>query len=98
MTDQTNELPTRGELLRMLKKGEVTVKFRKADKTVRTMRCTLEDDAIPSVDGKVGGDDREVITAYDLDKRAWRSFRMDSLRSVKTPNGTTLKQAAKTRT
>lgn len=93
----TNEIPTRAVLVRALKKGEATVKFKKADKSIRVMRCTLEDEAVPTIDGKVGGEDKETVTVYDLDKQGWRSFRLDSLRSVKVADGTLYKAAAKMR-
>lgn len=96
MTANT-ELPTRSEIVRSLKKGEVTVKFRKADKTLRVMRCTLQEGVVPTVDGRAGGEDREVVVAYDLDKRAWRSFRMDALKSVKVATAPTAKIAAKSK-
>lgn len=74
---------TRSEMLRDLRKGPCTVVFTKSDRTRREMRCTLDENVLPAYDGKNGGDDRHVINVWDLDKRAWRSFRVEAVRSFK---------------
>lgn len=74
---------TRSEIIRKLKTASPrTVKFKKADKTMRTMVCTLNEEMIPSIDGSLGGENKEVVTAYDTEKNGWRSFRVDAVRSI----------------
>lgn len=79
----TTEIPTRSQMIRKLEKNEVQVKFRKSDKTTRTMRCTLRSDTVPYYDGKAGGENKEVINVYDLEKFQWRSFRVDAVKDFK---------------
>lgn len=76
-------VPTRAEMIRALRKNHCTIKFRKTDGTTREARGTLIEDEVPYYDGKPGGENRDVIAFYDLDKYAWRSFRVDSVKSFK---------------
>ena len=59
------------------------VRFTKVDGTVRDMRCTLKAELLPDA-----GESEEttkktvnesVLPVWDLDKKAWRSFRVDSV-------------------
>ena len=63
-----------------LKEGDVTVKFNKVDGSVRVMRCTLKEGAFPEPKGdgkrKINTD---VLSVWDLEKNAWRSFKTDSI-------------------
>jgi hypothetical protein len=64
-----------------------TVVFRKADGTLRTMNCTLKDGSYPALKQKdlmeqVQPRNSNVICVYDLDKQAWRSFRLDSVKEI----------------
>ena len=69
-----------------LKYGPVTVDFLKKDGTMRTMKCTLQESAIPTYEKKTervrttSTDD--AISVVDLEKNEWRSFRYDSVKSV----------------
>jgi|688.fasta_scaffold00027_200 hypothetical protein len=77
-----------------LKNGVVTVVFEKKDGTERTMRATLSDLYVPlpqmlsEYDGQVAkparqlNDDVQVV--WDIDADGWRSFRYDSVKTVKT--------------
>ena len=73
------------ELKELLKQGAVTVKFKKADGSDRFMLCTLVPDLLPSrellegVVSPVRKVNDEVYIVYDLEKQAWRSFRLDSV-------------------
>jgi hypothetical protein len=81
MTTTIDRNIQRRSLIALLKKHECKIVFTKADGTARELRCTLNQDQIPqAINGEVGGDDREVVKVWDLEKNAWRSFRMDSLR------------------
>lgn len=76
----------REEVVAGLKSAIAMVTFEKADGTERTMRCTLAQDMLPktkkSSAKKTREIDEEVVAAYDLDKSEWRSFRLDSVKSI----------------
>jgi len=66
--------------------GELFVNFEKADGTLREMRCTLKD--VPEYERKTENDKPRkkaegVMAVFDLDKQEWRSFRIDSVKSVR---------------
>jgi hypothetical protein len=68
---------------------EVSVTFTKSDGTIRVMRATLNFGVIPKEDHPKSADwstteffkqpNSDTIRCYDLDKKAWRSFRLDSV-------------------
>ncbi len=63
----------------------VIVTFTKADGSTRDMRCTLRADMLPPQQPLKEGAARRTqpadqIAAYDLDKRGWRSFKVDSVK------------------
>lgn len=65
--------------------GVVEVVFSKKNGEKRVMRCTRKASLIPDEDMPKGVErahNPEVVKAYDLDKKAWRSFRKDSVISV----------------
>lgn len=70
---------------------EVSVKFTKKDGSDRTMLCTLNESKIPSdklPKAKEDGSPATSFTAdalrvFDTEKSEWRSFRFDSIKSVK---------------
>lgn len=69
-----------------LKAGVVTVKFKKKDGTVRDMKCTLKEDLVVSYDKKSEKKktiSEDVCSVFDLDKNEWRSFRYDSVISMR---------------
>lgn len=66
--------------------GLVEITFRKADGTVREMKCTLNKELIEQELGpqeqtsaKQRKENPDVQKVFDWDKKAWRSFRWDSL-------------------
>jgi len=77
---------TREYLLELLHNNEINITFEKKDGTIREMKCTLQEDLLPKraiteekkEPKKVN---EEVIAVYDLEKQAFRSFRIDSLKS-----------------
>ena len=75
----------RAWLIDLLHNYDVSLKFIKADGTERTMKCTLREGAVVPHEKKT---DREkqandnVLPVWDLDKGAWRSFRLDSITDV----------------
>lgn len=84
----TNTDVERAALIESLRsKPSTIVIFRKADGTLRTMNCTLKDGSYPALKQKdlveqVQPRNPNVICVYDLDKQAWRSFRVDSIKEV----------------
>ncbi len=74
------------KLIEFLSEGEVTVDFTKIDGAPRTMNCTTSEEIIPvqnivKESSKKKND--EVAVVWDLDKSAWRSFRLDSVNAFK---------------
>jgi len=66
-------------LIETLKTSFVHVNFTKLDGTQREMKCTLKQSHLPaSIGGVVSGPNRSgAISVWDLDRQAWRSFRLD---------------------
>lgn len=64
---------------------EVRVTFTKSDGTEREMLCTLREDLIQSTEKKTERTKKEnadVMSVWDLEKSGWRSFRLDSVKSI----------------
>lgn len=63
-----------------------SVKFTKIDGTVREMNATLSPAIVPPTVVVEGRAERkvnpDVRTVYDVDAKAWKSFRWDSLISI----------------
>jgi hypothetical protein len=73
----------RNELSAMLKAGDYSVTFTKVDGTERVMKCTLREQALPQSDTvSINSKSDSVISVWDLEKNSWRSFRLDSVKSV----------------
>jgi len=78
---------TKNELVHWLHTGTPTVTFTKVNGEKRVMKCTLREDLVPFVETTTSkGTTRKVsdgvIAAWDVNKKAWRSFRIDSVESV----------------
>lgn len=94
MTVAFNSKESRDWLVSHLKLGPMTIKFLKVDGTERTMNCTLNKEMLAKIlpvkdkiaEGTKGKKDKvrndEVISVFDLDKKDWRSFRLDSITVV----------------
>lgn len=77
---------TKEELIKLLKEKVVTVKFKKKDESIRKMVCTLSEEYLPEpeplIEGEVKRTKKEnpnTLPVWDLEKLAWRSFRVDSV-------------------
>lgn len=77
---------TKSALEKLLKREIVEVQFNKKDGTKRTMLCSLKHNILPStsdttsnVAKKLKRENNGVIAAWDLEKDAFRSFRLDSV-------------------
>ena len=74
-------------LKKALNEGVVLFDFIKKDGTLRHARGTTCPDLIPNVDTPMGKRkpevqalyERQTVAFYDIDKKAWRSMRIDTL-------------------
>lgn len=74
----------RSNLLNALKRGEVSVVFRKIDTDeIRVMPCTLNSTMLEANNVKGGVEtinpESEHFAVWALDKDAWRSFRLSTV-------------------
>ena len=80
-------------LSQLLQSQEIEVEFVKSDGSLRAMRCTLKWDELPVTQQSVVIDESikgkkpratndEVCKIWDLDSKAWRSFRYDRIKSI----------------
>lgn len=71
----------------------LTVTFIKKDGTERVMRCTLREDLLPKIvvkEGEVKKEKKvneEVVPVYDMEAKAFRSFRLDSIKGIESSPG-----------
>jgi len=76
------------ELKEALSKCIANVTFTKKDGTARCMAATLMPDHLPAIiaENNVAHVPRvqndEVLAVWDLDNKAWRSFRLDSITKI----------------
>lgn len=67
--------------------GPVTVVFTKKDGTDRTMLCTTNHKIVPYVEPtdikKERKVNEEACAVYDIEAKGWRSFRWDSIKTVR---------------
>jgi len=83
--DEKDQKKFRKWLRGVLRMHETTITFTKKDGTERKMRCTLNEDAIPSEKApkKAGKSQSEdAIAVFDVEKSDWRSFRFDSVKKI----------------
>jgi hypothetical protein len=79
------------ELKEVLQNSVVTVIFTKVDGTERKMNCTLLPEYIPQVvaekqqlltESLPKAENPNTIAVWDIESNGWRSFRLDSIKSV----------------
>ena len=77
---------TREEMMTELTQRTCRVIFKKTNGEERDMMCTLQEDIVPAAtkedpltQKKVRAVNEEVIPVWDVNKEAWRSFRVDSV-------------------
>jgi hypothetical protein len=84
----TNTDAERIALLQKLRSDPKTnILFEKTDGTLRTMICTLKDGEYPQpkqsdLIEQIRPRNPNVLCVYDLNKQAWRSFRLSSVKEV----------------
>jgi hypothetical protein len=72
------------EILEALHNGPTTVRFKKKNGEVRDMHCTLNEQYLPQPEHdaphkKPREPNPEVQSVWDLEKKAWRSFRWETV-------------------
>jgi hypothetical protein len=81
----------RDEIKYILSNNVATVSFTKNDGTIRDMVCTLREDILPSeflngteqMEKKSRKSNPDVLPVWDIEKKAWRSFRIDAVEFIK---------------
>jgi hypothetical protein len=86
MTIDLKEI-TRDVVAAILKSDVANVTFTKSDGSERVMKCTLIDEYIPSTELDLDRTstrkvNEAVLPVWDIDKNAWRSFRIDSVKAI----------------
>ena len=68
-----------------LSRNVMKIEFTKADGTIREMLCTLDPKRLPESPIKESKkkENPDVLAVFDLEKNAWRSFRLDSVISMR---------------
>ena len=70
----------RNILFEALKNHECTVTFTKVNGETRVMPCTLKENLVPKQEPKGTKKSNEaVVSVWCLDKKEWRSFRVDNV-------------------
>ena len=79
--DVEKQKMVRMELVEILRDVDARITFTKVNGETRVINATLREEVVPETkDGKKKND--SVLAVYDLDKQAWRSFRVGSVRLV----------------
>lgn len=72
-----------GGVLRM--QNEVKIEFTKKDGTTRKMKCTLKEEHLPARDKESAerAENINSVSVWDIEKKDWRAFRYDSIKSIR---------------
>jgi len=84
--NQDEQATFREWLAGLLKTNDVKVVFTKSDGSEREMSCTLRESAVVKYEKKTErtkAKSNDTISVWDLDKASWRSFRYDSIKTIK---------------
>ncbi len=73
---------TREDLVNLLQTTVATITFTKVDGTERVMKCTLIPDFLPALKGSNNARNQSVLPVWDVEKEAWRSFKLESVKRV----------------
>ena len=79
---------SREKLKESLESNLATITFTKSDGTERVMKCTLREEYLPpQKDFKEYASETKVndnvLAVWDIENNGWRSFRIDSVKSIK---------------
>lgn len=80
--ESTSDPVFRQWLLGVLNANQCTIEFTKSNGEVRKMLCTRLQDKLPAVPD-LPLPHHNHLTVWDLDNQGWRSFRYDSIKSIK---------------
>lgn len=72
-------------LVSHLKASDIEITFIKKDGTERLMKCTLKEEVVVPYEkktDKVKEKNSDILSVWDIEKNAWRSFRWDSIKNV----------------
>ena len=73
-------------LIGLLESEIVEIEFTKKDGTDRVMKCTLQEDYLPEVDGVIVFEKdrwkKDALAVFDIENDGWRSFRWDSVKQI----------------
>lgn len=76
---------TRSEMIESLQMSNCRVVFTKVNGEIRDMLCTLQERYLPELKSKPDDKKRQpnesIIRAFDLNKKEFRSFRVDNVTS-----------------
>jgi hypothetical protein len=70
------------EIVDLLKDGACVITFEKADGSTRVMLGTLHDAYINVISAGSAIPRPELINVWDIEKDAWRSFRVDRMKDI----------------
>lgn len=78
---------TKENLIDMLRNNIVTVTFTKVNGEERTMKCTLMSEYVPNAPTNAGQvllqeSESTAVSVWDTEVNGWRSFRVDSVKSI----------------
>ncbi len=78
---------TKENLVNMLRNNIVTVTFTKVNGDERVMQCTLLPEYVPNAPTNNGQvllqeSESKAVSVWDVQASAWRSFRVDSVKSI----------------
>jgi hypothetical protein len=78
---------TKENLIDMLRNNIVTVTFTKVNGEERTMKCTLMSEYVPNAPTNNGQvllqeSESKAVSVWDTEINGWRSFRVDSVKSI----------------
>lgn len=83
---QKEKTELRNWLIGVLKTtSPVTIVFEKKDGTERTLLCTLKEEIVIPYEAKTDTKkekSEETLGVWDIEKSAWRSFRLDSIKQI----------------
>lgn len=77
----------RDDIMNALMREACIVTFKKAsDNTMTSAKFAMTKD-VPAFDGPQGGYDKAKVTAWNVDKKAWRSFFVENVEDVRAAPG-----------
>jgi len=76
-------IPTKEELIKLLKKEVVEVTFTKLNGDERVMPCTLIESFFPDPKKEAEQRNEKTVAVWSVESKGFRSFRYDRVKSVK---------------